>query len=535
LDVQDFGADRLNYGAFQRVIAKEQSIVVLFISLGDDMDASEIECLSEQFSSDSNSPSSVTEGEYFESSSDYNKTSWRQNRCPYPECREIFKDLKAHMLTHQNARSGKYPSQSYKDEKNHGSSSLCNGKMPCTFSTDSGFESTVPPESVNGADSFRGHFRSADNFEQASALEDVPISSHFVTYRTHSTILKSSHGFQGENGDFILRSSTREGITKETGTWRANSKICFPPTFAPWILNISFDYDSLQDLTPYGSFMNFRSGVDFIDSTNQARSSKWNPYLPTWVPGWDDALCIIQLVSKGEIPETYNLVHHVRERNISTSRHLIQSGIRMDGTCQWIFDNEQYLRWRGGAGGTLWVSGSPGTGKSVLTSTVIDELKASLRLGELMVAYCADADFRGISPVNSILWEISVKILLREPQGRIRDEIRSNLQDLAHLGSRVSVSRMKIIMSTIRHSLRSNETLYLFLDGLDEVESSPSEENLVQEFIDQASGKHQDHRIKCFVSVSSSQEQKLVHTDEFILSVNDAELFHHAFASRGLA
>jgi hypothetical protein len=31
-----------------------------------------------------------------------------KGRCPHPDCGRVFKDLKAHMLTHQAERPGKY-------------------------------------------------------------------------------------------------------------------------------------------------------------------------------------------------------------------------------------------------------------------------------------------------------------------------------------------------------------------------------------------------------------------------------------------
>jgi hypothetical protein len=135
-----------------------------------------------------------------------------------------------------------------------------------------------------------------------------------------------------------------------------------------------------------------------------------------------------------------------------------------------------------------------------LTSTVIGKLQSDHRIGEFIVAYCADADYQGASPVTAILWQILTKMLLREPRGKLRAGIQSILRDLIHVGSRISVPGMKLLMSGIRHNLRRDETMYLLLDGLDETGDTSSERDLIKEFIDHASYPDPNHRIKCFVS-----------------------------------
>lgn len=222
--------------------------------------------------------------------------------------------------------------------------------------------------------------------------------------------------------------------------------------------------------------------------------------IPGWVPRWNDALCIIHIYRGSFQYEPYDVVHYSRDWSISTALHVSRQDSWMQGTCQWIFANKEYLHWREQSDGTLWLSGAPGTGKSMLTSTVISRLQDDHRVGEFIVTYCADADYRGASHVTAILWQILIKMLLREPRGKLRDDIKSVLSDLIHTGNRVSVPRMKVILSIIRHSLRRDETMYLLLDGLDDTGDSSSDQDLIKEFIDHASHPDPNHRIKCFVS-----------------------------------
>lgn len=54
-----------------------------------------------------------------------------------------------------------------------------------------------------------------------------------------------------------------------------------------------------------------------------------------------------------------------------------KQSLRRDGTCQWIYRNEEYKDWRSASKGSLlWVSGDGGSGKSFLMSSVIEGLQA---------------------------------------------------------------------------------------------------------------------------------------------------------------
>ncbi|PCD29344.1 hypothetical protein AU210_011882 [Fusarium oxysporum f. sp. radicis-cucumerinum] len=53
---------------------------------------------------------------------------------------------------------------------------------------------------------------------------------------------------------------------------------------------------------------------------------------------------------------------------------------RMHGSCEWISNKDNYIKWRDGEEGdgrTLWIKGRPATGKSVLAGYVVDQLRES--------------------------------------------------------------------------------------------------------------------------------------------------------------
>ncbi|KAK0105788.1 hypothetical protein ONS95_004305 [Cadophora gregata] len=93
-------------------------------------------------------------------------------RCPILECGRVFKDLKAHMLTHQNERPEKCPIQTCdyhvkgfarKYDKNRHTLTHYKGTMVCGFCSGSG---SAAEKSFNRADVFKRHLTSVHGVEQ---------------------------------------------------------------------------------------------------------------------------------------------------------------------------------------------------------------------------------------------------------------------------------------------------------------------------------------------------------------------------------
>lgn len=98
--------------------------------------------------------------------------SKEKGRCTYPECGKTFKDLKAHMLTHQNERPEKCPIQTCdyhvkgfarKYDKNRHTLTHYKGTMVCGFCPGSG---SAAEKSFNRADVFKRHLTSVHAVEQ---------------------------------------------------------------------------------------------------------------------------------------------------------------------------------------------------------------------------------------------------------------------------------------------------------------------------------------------------------------------------------
>ncbi|KAG6008799.1 hypothetical protein E4U21_003828 [Claviceps maximensis] len=95
-----------------------------------------------------------------------------KQRCTYPDCGKIFKDLKAHQLTHQNERPEKCPIQTCeyhikgfarKYDKNRHTLTHYKGTMVCGFCPGSG---SPAEKSFNRADVFKRHLTAVHGVEQ---------------------------------------------------------------------------------------------------------------------------------------------------------------------------------------------------------------------------------------------------------------------------------------------------------------------------------------------------------------------------------
>jgi hypothetical protein len=92
--------------------------------------------------------------------------------CPLPECGRVFKDLKAHLLTHKNERPEKCPIATCeyhmkgfarKYDKNRHTLTHYKGTMVCGFCPGSG---SAAEKSFNRADVFKRHLTSVHGVEQ---------------------------------------------------------------------------------------------------------------------------------------------------------------------------------------------------------------------------------------------------------------------------------------------------------------------------------------------------------------------------------
>jgi hypothetical protein len=150
-----------------------------------------------------------------------NDVDRERGQCPWPDCGRSFKDLKAHMLTHQTERPEKCPIQSCeyhtkgfarKYDKNRHTLTHYKGTMVCGFCPGSG---SSAEKSFNRADVFKRHLTSVHGVEQVppNSRRKSPISGRKSsltpgqtgTCSTCSVTFTSAQEFYEHLDDCVLR------------------------------------------------------------------------------------------------------------------------------------------------------------------------------------------------------------------------------------------------------------------------------------------------------------------------------------------
>lgn len=146
-----------------------------------------------------------------------------RGKCPNPDCGRLFKDLKAHMLTHQSERPEKCPivtcdyhlkGFARKYDKNRHTLTHYKGTMVCGFCPGSG---SAAEKSFNRADVFKRHLTSVHGVEQtppnsrkkspSTSIKKISSYSHDATGKcsTCSAMFNNAQEFYEHLDDCVLR------------------------------------------------------------------------------------------------------------------------------------------------------------------------------------------------------------------------------------------------------------------------------------------------------------------------------------------
>ncbi|PNP78935.1 hypothetical protein FNYG_07800 [Fusarium nygamai] len=135
------------------------------------------------------------------------------------------------------------------------------------------------------------------------------------------------------------------------------------------------------------------------------------------------------------------------------------------GTGQWLLDSSQYLTWKSQKDSFLWLNGNSGTGKTVLSSTVIEDIRNSLPQlcdSALLYFYITFTDNRKQS-LDAIL--ISLMSQLYYSCQASRHPITSLYSQCGRGRSEPNTEQLK---STLREMLSLAGEVFIVIDALDE-------------------------------------------------------------------
>ncbi|KAF8488023.1 hypothetical protein F5888DRAFT_1930974, partial [Russula emetica] len=148
-----------------------------------------------------------------------------------------------------------------------------------------------------------------------------------------------------------------------------------------------------------------------------------------------------------------------------SSNHNIACGTHHKKAATWFFEGNIYQEWKS-KGSLLWIHGKPGSGKSILCSTVIEDIKALCDAGQASMAYFY-LDFRNANKqclrdlLPSLLTQLSAR---SSPRCDILSKLYSDHDDGKNQPSDSVLSKCLEDML----SLPDQRPIYLIMDALDE-------------------------------------------------------------------
>ncbi|KAI9645115.1 hypothetical protein NHQ30_005849 [Ciborinia camelliae] len=156
---------------------------------------------------------------------------------------------------------------------------------------------------------------------------------------------------------------------------------------------------------------------------------------------------------------TGNLYELQKDRNPS----------RIPGTCKWALEHRSFIDWKAGKGSNvLWVSGDPGSGKSVLSKALIEErLVATDSNTTICYFFFKDISPEQRSPTKALSALLHQLFSSQEHlMSHARDDWGRNKNELPNLAS-----KMWDILERIASDSQTENTVCI-IDALDECESS---------------------------------------------------------------
>lgn len=136
---------------------------------------------------------------------------------------------------------------------------------------------------------------------------------------------------------------------------------------------------------------------------------------------------------------------------------------RQKDTGTWFLEDPKFKAWVGGQGNsTLFCYGSPGAGKTIMATTVIDHLERTRKSNTTSVAYIYCSYTDGVSQNPSTLISAVLRQLLQSRE-TVPDAVLGVYED-----KEKGRPLYQDIMDMMKSMVREHEVLYLVIDALDE-------------------------------------------------------------------
>jgi hypothetical protein len=235
-------------------------------------------------------------------SAEFDEDGYQKGRCPNPNCGKVFKDLKAHLLTHQPERPERCPilnceynqkGFARKYDKNRHTLAHYKGTMVCGFCPGS---ASVAEKSFNRADVFKRHLTSVHGVEHPppNSRKRGPTAStrRLTSYcedttgkcSTCSATFANSQEFYEHLDDCVLRVTIQQEEPSEAHNQRHSGGITsdkkVKETMERYILStvdesaMTGEEDLEDDEEDEEPYFNARSGKGLIEANKAATGAR---------------------------------------------------------------------------------------------------------------------------------------------------------------------------------------------------------------------------------------------------------------------
>ncbi|KAK6331629.1 hypothetical protein TWF718_002178 [Orbilia javanica] len=141
---------------------------------------------------------------------------------------------------------------------------------------------------------------------------------------------------------------------------------------------------------------------------------------------------------------------------------------RHTGTAKWFADRDEYQEWKSTLGSRLWLFGSPGAGKSVMVSSIIESLILEMEDGDAIAFHYCDYKSKDPPTLDEILCS-----LVRQASAQRTSAFKTlkgaydehNSNGFTHSNLRDSGTDLPKLLSQVS---KAYENLIIVVDGLDE-------------------------------------------------------------------
>jgi hypothetical protein len=208
--------------------------------------------------------------------------------------------------------------------------------------------------------------------------------------------------------------------------------------------------------------------IQVLDLTQQLKSQRVLDYLESWSHGLTVTIDQIsddtqRLLSFARSDEVEKIVQWLSPSDPWTNHHAARD-LHQAGTGKWVLDHDAYKAWLCGASRHLWLYGKAGCGKTVLSSTIVEDVQQ----------HCRQAVNFGFAPFYftfSDQTKQSYEALLRSLVAQLGTQesglplLRERYDQRHEIQGGLSTQNLEPILLAI---LAVYDTVFVVLDALDE-------------------------------------------------------------------